>query len=303
MPKALINLFSLSVSVNDITPEERKQMRLKFKSQIGAHSRAQNVTQLHERLKLKLAELRGGDANAQKGRRKKKKLTKAEKKLKAREEKKLKAKLARADHKNGGQMLNVPGGAKPAKPVYNNDGKMVFSKFDFGNGECAIGNDDGTGAKKQSLDPKAALGKIQKHKEKIKSLQAIGKALLKYGQNFGLSNVYLQLFPHSHWLFFNLGKTERIKNIEEKVAWKSAMEKAEGVKLKDDETLLKKTIKRMDQKKKSSKRKWDARVESEDKRKSTKQQKRSDNIKKRKQDKKHNLMKKASKKGRSVPGF
>ena len=49
---------------------------------------------------------------------------------------------------------------------------MVFSKFDFTNGECAIG---GGSTKKPVLDPKAALGKIQKHKEKIQSLQAIGK--------------------------------------------------------------------------------------------------------------------------------
>ena len=54
---------------------------------------------------------------------------------------------------------------------------MVFSKFDFTNGECAIG---GESAKKPALDPKAALGKIKKHKEKIQSLQAIGK----YNQTF-----------------------------------------------------------------------------------------------------------------------
>ena len=116
------------------------------------------------------------------------------------------------------------------------------------------------------------MGKIQKQKEKIHSLQTIGK-------------------------------TERVKNIEEKSAWKSAMDKAEGVKVKDDESLLKKTIKRMDQKKKSSKKKWESRVEGEEKRKTAKQQKRNDNINKRKHDKKQNKFKKAAKKGRSVPGF
>ena len=54
--------------------------------------------------------------------------------------------------------------------------------------------------------------------------------------------------------FIFLGKTERAKNIEEKATWKSVMERTEGVKVKDDEGLLKKTIKRMDQKKKSSKK-------------------------------------------------
>merc|ERR1711997_715717 len=119
----------------------------------------------------------------------------------------------------------------------------------------------GESAKKPALDPKAALGKIKKHKEKIQSLQAIGK-------------------------------TERAKSLEDKATWKSVMERSEGVKVKDDEGLLKK-----------SKRKWDARVEGEENRKKMQQQKRSDNIKRRKQDIKQSKLKKASKKGRSIPGF
>ena len=99
------------------------------------------------------------------------------------------------------------------------------------------------------------------------------------------------------------GKTERAKSLEENAAWKSVMERTEGVKVKDDETLLKKTIKRIDKKKKGSKKKWEARVEGEENRKKQKQQKRSENIKKRKQDIKQNKFKKASKKGRSIPGF
>ena len=161
-----INLFT----VGDITPEVRRQMKMKVQAQMKSQPRAHNRAQLQERLRLKLEELRGGDINNPKGKRKnKKKLTKAEKKLKAKEEKKLKAKLSRGEQK--GNALKASGGAKPAKPVYNNDGKMVFSKFDFTNGECAIG---GGNAKNPVLDPKAALGKIQKHKEKIQSLQAIG---------------------------------------------------------------------------------------------------------------------------------
>ena len=31
-----------------------------------------------------------------------------------------------------------------------------------------------------------------------------------------------------------VGKTERVKKLEEKTAWKSALDKAEGVKVKDD---------------------------------------------------------------------
>jgi len=253
--------------VADITPEVRRQMRLKLQTQLKSQPRAHNRAELQERLRKKLEELRGSDKSNSKSKNKKQKLTKAEKRSKAKQDKRLKAKLSRGEQ--NGSLVKVPGGAKPAKPVYNSDGKMVFSKFDFTNGECAIGGGD---KKKPVLDPKAALGKIQKHKEKIQSLQSIGK-------------------------------TEKAKSLEEKATWNSVMERTEGVKVKDDEGLLKKTIKRIDKKKKHSKKKWESRVEAEEKSKKMKQDKRTENIKKRKQDKKQNKLKKASKKGRSIPGF
>lgn len=94
------------------------------------------------------------------------------------------------------------------------------------------------------------------------------------------------------------GKTDEVREIEDKSAWKSALDKAEGVKVKDDEGLLKKSIKKMEQKKNRSKKKWEARVEAEDSRKKAKQQKRSDNISRRKVDKKAKKSK-----GRPIPGF
>ncbi len=59
------------------------------------------------------------------------------------------------------------------KPIFNSEGKVVFSKFDFSE-EARGGGGEGDKHKK-NLDAKAALTKIQKHKEKIKSLEAIGK--------------------------------------------------------------------------------------------------------------------------------
>ena len=163
-------LFNSSYLVADITPEVRRQMRLKLQTQLKSQPRAHNRAELQERLRKKLEELRGSDKSNSKSKNKKQKLTKAEKRSKAKQDKRLKAKLSRGEQ--NGSLVKVPGGAKPAKPVYNSDGKMVFSKFDFTNGECAIGGGD---KKKPVLDPKAALGKIQKHKEKIQSLQSIGR--------------------------------------------------------------------------------------------------------------------------------
>ncbi len=65
----------------------------------------------------------------------------------------------------------LPAKSTPTKPVFNAEGKVVFSKFDF-SGEN--GDGDHQSKKKKKLDPKAALGQIQKQKEKIQSLEAIG---------------------------------------------------------------------------------------------------------------------------------
>ena len=67
--------------------------------------------------------------------------------------------------------------------------------------------------------------------------------------------------------------------------------------------LLKKSIKKADQRKKSAKRKWDERSGQTEARKEKRQKKRADNIAGRKKDVKAAKMKKAAKRGRMVPGF
>ena len=129
----------------------------------------------------------------------------------------------------------------------------------------------GINSKSKKIDPKAALQSIQKQKDKLKKLE-------------------------------EQGETSKINEIEESSAWSKALEKSEGVKVKDDESLLKKSVKKQEQRKKSSSKKWEARKESEDKRKQGRQNKRTENLGKRKQDKKDKKMKKLTKKGR-IPGF
>ena len=124
---------------------------------------------------------------------------------------------------------------------------------------------------KKKMDPKAALTNINKQKQKIKKVE-------------------------------EKGDSEAVKEMQETSAWSKAMEKTEGAKVKDDVELLKKSIKKQEQRKKSAAKKWDARNADVNKRKDAKIQKRNDNIAKRKKDKKDNKMKKLAKKGR-VPGF
>ncbi|KAJ8680776.1 hypothetical protein QAD02_016563 [Eretmocerus hayati] len=99
-------------------------------------------------------------------------------------------------------------------------------------------------------------------------------------------------------------ETDSPKTMKQKPIFNSkALAKATGEKVKDDPELLKRTIKREEQKKKHSKKKWEARKEKVQKAVQEKQQKRSENILKRKRDVKTNKMKKAAKKGRIIPGF
>lgn len=155
--------------------------------------------------------------------------------------------------------------AENSKPVFNKEDKIVFSKFDF--------SDIGTKkVKKQEKDPKKLLEKLEKQKEKIEKLK-------------------------------ESGDIEKAVEIKEKTAWKNALAKAEGIKVKDDPTLLKKTLKKQEQKQRSSKKKWESRIAKVEKAKEEKQKKRTENIQKRKKDKKMNKLKKAAKKGKIIPGF
>ena len=96
-------------------------------------------------------------------------------------------------------------GAKMTKPGVKTEKGVVFSKFDFQEMEKE--------KKRQSLDPATALKKIQKSKEKVK-------------------------------LWDSKGKSDKARNIENNIAWENATAKAIGEKVKDDETLLKKAIKK-----------------------------------------------------------
>ncbi|PNF21876.1 hypothetical protein B7P43_G04401 [Cryptotermes secundus] len=147
---------------------------------------------------------------------------------------------------------------------------MVFSRFDFS--ESGYKNEVMEKKGRDERDPHKMLKKIEKQNEKLKDLEATGE----------------------------IGK---LTEIREKIAWNRALSKSEGVKVKDNPELLKKTIKKEIQQKQKSKRKWDARTEGMKNRRDEKQKKRMENIEARKKQVKINKLKKAAKKGRIIPGF
>lgn len=247
----------------DLPEEARERLLLNRRPDERASSREE----LQERLQKKMEELRGGF-----GPNDKKKAKKLKRRMaaleKGKENKELKQKLMEIGINAGKKSQTIAkevetAGGKMTKPGVKTDKGVVFSKFDF----QAIEKE-----KKKSLDPATALKKIQKSKEKIA-------------------------------LWEEKGKTEKVKNIESSIAWDNALDKAAGETVKDDETLLKKAIKKKQQVKGSKKRKWEARVEGEENKKAGKQSKREENISKRKKEKKDKKVKHAVAKGRHVPGF
>jgi len=152
------------------------------------------------------------------------------------------------------------------KQVYNKDDKMVFSKFDF--------NESSAKKRKKHADVptgknyKVLLKQAKKKKDKISEVEALDK--------------------------------ERAQEMTTKEIWKSALLKAEGVKPKDDQELLKKAMKRREQKKKSSQRKWEERDKMRVKQMKDRQDKRAKNIAKKKEGRADKKIKKAKKRGRVV---
>ena len=223
---------------------------------------------MQERLKKKMDELRGsfGPNDKKKAKKLKRRMAALDKE---KEGKELKQKLMQIGI-NAGKKSSAIGkdveamGAKMTKPGVKTEKGVVFSKFDFQEMEKE--------KKRQSLDPATALKKIQKSKEKVK-------------------------------LWDSKGKSDKARNIENNIAWENATAKAMGEKVKDDETLLKKAIKKKQQIKGSKKKKWENRVEAVESKKAGKQSKREENISKRKKEKKDKKMKHAVAKGRHVPGF
>merc|ERR550532_1545623 len=108
---------------------------------------------------------------------------------------------------------------------------------------------------KKKLDPQGALNKLKKSKEKIK-------------------------------MWEEKGKTEKASKIENNIAWENAINKAQGEKVKDDVSLLKKSIKKNKQIKTSSKKKWDKRADDVKSKESAFVEKREGNLNKRIKEKK-----------------
>lgn len=172
--------------------------------------------------------------------------------------------------------LQKPTGLKDVKknivkPIFNAEGKIVFSKFDFA-------SQPGSKPKKKPSSQKV----IKNPKQVLSSMKEIDKKLTQLEVE---------------------GNKEKAKEIKTELAWKKAFDKIEGKKVKDDKRLLQKSIKRKQDMKKKSKEQWIERKKKVEQKIHEKQKKRTENINKKLKEKRNTKLKRASKKGRVIPGF
>lgn len=151
---------------------------------------------------------------------------------------------------------------KVSANVYNKEEKLFFSKIQI------EGEKKKTGA---DTNPRVNFKKIKDQSDKIKLLVESGDKVE--------------------------AKEQKMKQL-----WKTAFDKTEGIKTKDDAVMLKKTIKKRKVEVKKSKTKWKQRKESVQEKQNAAQKKRQDNINKRRADNKKTKMKRAVKKGRIIKG-
>jgi len=195
----------------------------------------------------------------------KRKLSKA--KLK---ERRKKEKLMQNTNNQSNGLKSVPG--PTPKPIFNKEGKMVFSKFDFSDS----GTREESEKKKKSGLPvgknyKQLLDKVHKQKDKLEKLEKVDK--------------------------------EKAAQVKESMMWKTAISKAEGVKVKDNEELLRKSLKKKEKRTEKGKKDWKRREENVERKKKGAQEKRKQNLMKRRDARQEKVKKRNKKKGRLIPGF
>ena len=156
---------------------------------------------------------------------------------------------------------NSPSVMSPAVELDEATGSFAFGRVAFGDG-TQLSHDLSyvlsQGKKKGPSDPKTALLKVQHQKKRLEELDE-----------------------------------DKRKDIAEKEAWLNARRRVEGEKIRDDEAMLKKAVKRKETAKRKSEKAWQERSSGVKLAQKEKQKKREDNLRKRREEK---MMGKAGKK-------
>ena len=169
---------------------------------------------------------------------------------------------------------------KQRKPILNKQGQVVFSKFDFtadktikssAGSASAASKSKTANANVKPKDYKKVLKQLEEERERKEQLRQVDPA--------------------------------KADELESKAKWRAAIDKASGVKVKDDVDMLRRAVKRQEKKKEKAKKGWAERVKQTEEKKNKVQEKRRANIDKRKEKNREQKMKRLKKKGRVLPGF
>ncbi|XP_066516786.1 surfeit locus protein 6 [Hoplias malabaricus] len=257
----------------------------------GANSEGEfnAVDILKKRLHQKIEEFRGQgppkdpfSEEVQKRRAKRKQ--ERERKKRKRKEFRMKklAESASNEEHNESSMLEVPvapDNSAEIKPAKKDTTSVFFNKVDVGD----VYVDKGTKLMEK------------KNKRKIK-----GTLTPLTGRNYKqlLSRVEAR---KAHLEELREKDEEKAKKMEEKMRWTNVLYKAEGMKIKDNEELLRASLKRKEKRKAQRKKKWAERSQQVVEKIQQRQDKRRRNINRRKQNKVEKRKQRARKKGRVLP--
>lgn len=151
---------------------------------------------------------------------------------------------------------STKGGKKAKIDPSLEEPKLLFNKFLFEDSRGASGQGSKREKKRSLLpkNPKQALQVIAKKKEQLSALRE--------------------------------NDPQRAVAREEHSTWAKAISKAQGIAVRDDETKLRRAVKRQEKEKERKKKQWEIRKEQTLEAKGVKQAKRRENIQQRKEDKK-----------------
>ncbi|XP_073983968.1 surfeit locus protein 6 [Rhodnius prolixus] len=261
LPKSVLEDSYENEDESDSTfPKENADEKSPPKTTFAKAERVKKIEQLQEKLKSYK-----GKSLTQSGYLERKGLkNRLKKKLKKEERMKTKIKnkpsVKNKEHKFD-RKINV---SEEKRKRENTNGDIVYSKFDFPN--CT---DENLKKKKGPVDPFRRLQKVEKSNKKLREME-------------------------------ERGRVEKVKEIKGRIAWNVAIQKAEGLKVKDDVELLKKSVRKIRNAKNRSKKKWEERENSKVQNMEEAQKKRKMNLLNKKKEKKKKKMKKLIKKGRVV---
>ncbi|KAI3643057.1 hypothetical protein MP228_012612 [Amoeboaphelidium protococcarum] len=218
----------------------------------SSSSQSPSMEELRARLNSRIEELRSqrkADGDSKRKRRQKDKKEQSSKKQKS------SGNMQKGAHATAVETTaaTAGGSAEQTSPfvTVSSSSEVAFNKIEIGDGTVVKSVDRiAKVTKKQKINPKQALEKVQAQETKIKQLEAVD--------------------------------AQKASELKEQQKWSTVLKKADGQKVQTDANLLKKSAKKLEKQKQKSKKDWDKRLKTVKKGIDMKAKKRQENLDNRK---------------------